>query len=51
MRPFHDLQSYLTFLEANRMLRRVRVEVDPEYEITEIVTSSRKRGRPSSSSV
>lgn len=36
--PFRDLQSFLTHLEANRMLKRVRVEVDPELEITEIVT-------------
>jgi len=36
--PFRDLQSYLIHLEANRMLRRVKVEVDPELEITEIVT-------------
>ncbi|MEE9269667.1 MAG: UbiD family decarboxylase [Candidatus Krumholzibacteria bacterium] len=36
--PFRDLQSYLQHLEANDMLRRVKVEVDPELEITEIVT-------------
>ncbi|MFQ5512113.1 MAG: UbiD family decarboxylase [Candidatus Krumholzibacteriia bacterium] len=36
--PFRDLQSYLRHLEANNMLRRVAVEVDPELEITEIVT-------------
>jgi 4-hydroxy-3-polyprenylbenzoate decarboxylase len=35
---FRDLQSFLTHLEANDMLRRVKVEVDPELEITEIVT-------------
>lgn len=36
--PFNDLQSYLLFLEANRMLRRIKVEVDPHLEITEIAT-------------
>ncbi|MDH3214938.1 MAG: UbiD family decarboxylase [Candidatus Krumholzibacteria bacterium] len=36
--PFSDLQSYLHHLEAHKMLRRVRVEVDPELEITEIAT-------------
>ena len=36
--PFSDLQSYLQHLEAKRMLRRIKVEVDPELEITEIVT-------------
>jgi 4-hydroxy-3-polyprenylbenzoate decarboxylase len=36
--PFSDLQSFLLHLEANRMLRRVKVEVDPEFEITEIAT-------------
>ncbi len=36
--PFSDLQSYLQHLEAKRMLRRIKVEVDPELEITEIAT-------------
>jgi 4-hydroxy-3-polyprenylbenzoate decarboxylase len=36
--PFHDLQSYLRHLEREGMLRRVKVEVDPCLEITEIVT-------------
>jgi menaquinone biosynthesis decarboxylase len=36
--PFNDLQSYLTYLEANNMLRRIKVEVDAELEITEIAT-------------
>jgi len=35
---FHDLQSFLERLEQENLLRRVRVEVDPELEITEIVT-------------
>lgn len=43
--PFSDLQSYLRHLEASNMLRRVKVEVDPELEITEIVTRViRERG-------
>jgi len=34
---FLDLQSFLHHLESRGDLKRVRVEVDPEYEITEIV--------------
>ncbi|MBI3011041.1 MAG: UbiD family decarboxylase, partial [Candidatus Omnitrophica bacterium] len=33
-----DLQSFLSLLERERQLARVRVEVDPELEITEIAT-------------
>ena len=35
---FSDLQSYIRFLEQQGELKRVRVEVDPELEITEIAT-------------
>jgi 4-hydroxybenzoate decarboxylase subunit C len=35
---FPDLQSYLKALEDAKELKRVRVEVDPELEITEIAT-------------
>jgi 4-hydroxy-3-polyprenylbenzoate decarboxylase len=35
---FRDLQSFLTALERTNELKRVRVEVDPELEITEIAT-------------
>lgn len=33
-----DLQSFLNYLESHGELRRVRVEVDPELEVTEIAT-------------
>ncbi len=36
--PYLDLQSFLRDLERAGELRRVPVEVDPELEITEIVT-------------
>ena len=35
--PFPDLQSFLAHLERVGELRRVTVEVDPRYEIAEIV--------------
>jgi 4-hydroxy-3-polyprenylbenzoate decarboxylase len=35
---FDDLHSFLRELERQKELRRVRVEVDPELEITEIAT-------------
>src|SRR3954467_13498829 len=34
--PFADLQSFLKHLEQAGQLKRVRVEVDPELEVTEI---------------
>ena len=43
---FHDLQSYLQYLEKHNMLKRVSMEVDPEYEITEIVTRVVKEEGP-----
>ncbi|MEE9285617.1 MAG: menaquinone biosynthesis decarboxylase, partial [Dehalococcoidia bacterium] len=36
--PFTDLQQFMAALEREGELRRVRVEVDPELEITEIAT-------------
>jgi 4-hydroxy-3-polyprenylbenzoate decarboxylase len=43
--PFSDLRSFLFHLEARGDLRRVRAEVDPEYEIAEIAQRSvRERG-------
>ncbi|HKY60661.1 MAG TPA: UbiD family decarboxylase [Gemmatimonadota bacterium] len=36
--PFDDLSSFLEFCESRGDLARVAVEVDPRYEITEIVT-------------
>ena len=35
--PFHDLRSYLAALTEAKELTRVRCEVDPQYEITQIV--------------
>lgn len=43
--PFLDLQSFLRHLEANSELHRVKVEVDPELEVTEIATRSAREGR------
>jgi len=36
--PFNDLSSFIAALERAGELKRVKVEVDPELEITEIVT-------------
>ncbi|MBI4219976.1 MAG: UbiD family decarboxylase [Chloroflexi bacterium] len=38
MAPYDDLQSFLRDLEAGGELKRVKADVDPELEITEIVT-------------
>src|SRR5262245_14307566 len=34
--PFADLQEFLRYLEQKGQLKRSRVEVDPELEVTEI---------------
>src|SRR5215470_15499719 len=34
--PFADLQQFIRFLEGKGELKRIRVEVDPELEVTEI---------------
>src|SRR5690349_21786340 len=34
--PFNDLQDFLRYLEQRGQLKRVRIEVDPELEATEI---------------
>ena len=34
--PFADLQKFIHFLEQKGQLKRIRVEVDPELEVTEI---------------
>src|SRR5437870_672554 len=34
--PFADLQHFIRFLEGKGQVKRIRVEVDPELEITEI---------------
>src|SRR5690349_20644176 len=36
--PFSNLQSFLTFLESKKDLVRIKAEVDPVLEITEIAT-------------
>lgn len=43
---FSDLQSFLAHLEKQNDLRRVRVEVDPELEVTEIATRVVKENGP-----
>src|SRR5215831_12745496 len=35
--PFADLQEFVRFLELQGQLKRVRAEVDPELEVTEIM--------------
>jgi hypothetical protein len=44
--PFDRLKTYLDHLESRGDLKRVRVEVDPELEITEIVTRVVREGGP-----
>src|ERR1051325_7492441 len=36
--PFSDLPTFLSALEKAKELKHVHIEVDPELEITEIVT-------------
>ena len=38
--PFDDLQHFVQYLEQQGQLKRVRAEVDPELEVTEITVSS-----------
>ena len=44
--PFDDLQSFLSHLEARGDLKRVTVEVDPIYEISEIAQRAVQAGAP-----
>lgn len=44
--PFDDLRTFLVHLEARGQLRRVRVEVDPVYEIGEIAQRVVREGGP-----
>ena len=46
MAPFRDLQDFLAAVERSGDLRRVRAEVDPELEITEIATRTIKDQGP-----
>src|SRR5215469_13476214 len=34
--PFDDLQQFVQYLEQKGQLKRIRAEVDPELEVTEI---------------
>ena len=34
--PFDDLQGFVRYLERKGQLKRIRAEVDPELEVTEI---------------
>jgi UbiD family decarboxylase len=45
MRPF-DLRSFLVDLELHRDLKRVRVEVDPRFEVAEIAQRMVREGGP-----
>src|SRR5262245_37259501 len=44
--PFADLQAFVAHLEANRQLRRIRVEVDPVLEAGEIAQRVLLEGGP-----
>jgi 4-hydroxy-3-polyprenylbenzoate decarboxylase len=44
--PFADLSSFVAHLEATGQLRRVTAEVDPEYEVSEIVQRVVRQGGP-----
>ena len=44
--PFNDLNEFMAALEKSGELKRVRAEVDPELEITEIASRVVKAGGP-----
>ncbi|HEY2383844.1 MAG TPA: UbiD family decarboxylase [Terriglobia bacterium] len=44
--PFDDLQQFVQHLEAGGQLKRVRAEVDPELEVTEITQRVLREGGP-----
>jgi UbiD family decarboxylase len=44
--PFTDLRSFLSAIESAGELHRVKVEVDPELEITEIAVRAVKENLP-----
>jgi len=46
MNPFPALGDFLRYLESVGELRRIRVEVDPKLEITEIATRALKANMP-----
>ena len=43
---YHDLREFIAALERAGELRRIRTEVDPILEITEIADRVSKRGGP-----
>jgi 4-hydroxy-3-polyprenylbenzoate decarboxylase len=44
--PFKDLREFIRLLEGRGLLKRIKTEVSPELEITEIVDRVVKRGGP-----
>lgn len=44
--PFEDLREFIRALESKNELKRVRTEVDPELELSEITDRVSKRGGP-----
>ncbi|HSC57958.1 MAG TPA: UbiD family decarboxylase [Gemmatimonadales bacterium] len=45
-RPWPDLQTFIAALEARGELKRVNVEVDPKFEVAEIVQRVIRQGGP-----
>ncbi|HCT64191.1 MAG TPA: menaquinone biosynthesis decarboxylase [Lachnospiraceae bacterium] len=43
---YKDLQDFIKTLEQKKLLKRIKVEVDPEFEITEIADRVMKSGGP-----
>jgi 4-hydroxy-3-polyprenylbenzoate decarboxylase len=43
---YKDLRDFIQQLEARGELKRIRTEVDPNLEITEICDRTLRRGRP-----
>jgi menaquinone biosynthesis decarboxylase len=44
--PFDDLQQFVRYLEQKGQLKRVRAQVDPELEVTEIAQRVMREGGP-----
>ena len=45
--PFHDLREFISFLEKRNLLVRIKAEVDPKLEVTEILNRLlAKKGQP-----
>ncbi len=43
---FNDLREFVDFLEAKKELVRIKTEVDPVLEVTEITDRISKKGGP-----